>query len=36
MREFRDTIEGTIEDDVLIEHYALLEGEIIGNVMTRD
>jgi cytoskeletal protein CcmA (bactofilin family) len=35
MKELQDTIEGTIEDDVLIERNALLEGMIAGNVTTR-
>ena len=36
MKDLQDTIEGTIEDDVLIEHNALLEGVITGNVTTRE
>ena len=35
MKELQETIEGIVEDDVLIERYALLEGEITGNVTTR-
>ncbi len=36
MKELRDDITGVIDGDVLIEHFATLEGVITGNVTTRE